>query len=126
MGTLEPPTAATVQAHLTAQLLQEAESEWYFLDSVGSPAATLRKPQAVTWACGFLPLAGASLVRSRSHAWPAVASTLFMRYPEDFFPSCRADQGMPSLVFGKSVATAGWAETSLCVSVGWTHGQDPI
>lgn len=49
---------------------------------------------------------------------PAVAFDLVYEVPEDFYPSCRADQGMPSLVFGKSVATAGWAETSLCVSVG--------
>ena len=40
---------------------------------------------------------------------PAVAFDLVYEVPEDFYPSSRADQGMPSLVFGKSVATAGWA-----------------
>ena len=47
---------------------------------------------------------------------PAVAFDPVYEVPEDFFPSCRADQGMLSLVFGKSVATAGWAE-NLAVGV---------
>ena len=65
-------------------------------------------------------IVGYALDHTLDLLWP---STLFMRYPEDFFPSCRADQGMPSLVFGKSIATAGWAEKPRCVNFRWMNSR---